>query len=80
MYRVLIAATMLSGCVSPNISPPLDTSLVPNDCLNQTQLYRYLEHHAQQPKQYLESEQQYEHRKGQYKARMWHIRYNCNRV
>lgn len=80
MRWLLIACLPLAGCVSPNISPPLDTSLVPNDCLNQQQLSRYLEHHAQQPQYKLESQEQYEHRKGQYKARMWNLRYNCNRV
>ena len=73
-----IMAVASVGCA--NITPPIDVSTVPNDCANKTRIIAYLGQLANQPRQPLESQNDYIHTRSSYRARIWHIRYNCDIV
>jgi uncharacterized protein YceK len=67
-----IAALVLSGCMSiVQRSPPVDVSLIPNDCANQQRIVRWLEN---------QSRGEWNEQVAQVKARIWHLRYTCNPV
>ena len=75
--RIAILATLfLASCA--NVTPPIDVSTIPNDCANQTRIISWLTSMANQPRQTLESEENYYATRNSYKARIWHLRYMCN--
>ena len=82
MRLVIVASILLTGCVGvhPNLQPPVDVSIIPNDCGNKQQIIRWLENQAKLPQMQLESKEQYENTRGQFKARIWSLRYHCDRV
>lgn len=74
--RWLLLSFTLVGCA--NVQPPLSVQAVPNDCANQQAIVRYLLQLAETPRQPLESREDYEQSRKSYRARAWHVRYNCN--
>lgn len=74
--RLIALSLLLVGCA--NVQPPLSVQAVPNDCANQQAIVRYLLQLADTPKQPLESRDDYEQSRKSYRARAWHVRYNCN--
>lgn len=71
--RYVLIVLLLGGCSNfgPKLSPPVDVSLVPNDCANQHGIIRWLEN--QLPKESNEYALQV-------RARIWNVRYTCNPV
>ena len=69
--RYLLIVLLLTGCsnLRPNLSPPVDVSLIPNDCVNQERIVRWLES---------QSKGEWNENIAQMRARIWHIRYSCN--
>jgi hypothetical protein len=69
--RYLLIVLLLAGCsnLQPKLSPPVDMSLIPNDCVNQDRVIRWLES---------QSKGEWNEYVSQVRARIWHIRYNCN--
>ena len=69
--RYLFIVLLLAGCsnLRPNVSPPIDVSLIPNDCANQQRIVRWLES---------QSQGEWNEHMAQIRARMWNLRYTCN--
>jgi hypothetical protein len=69
--RYALIVLLLAGCsnLRPNLSPPVDVSLIPNDCVNQERIVRWLES---------QSKGEWNENIAQIRARIWHIRYSCN--
>ena len=59
----------LTGCAS--VTPPVDVSLIPNDCANQSRIIRWLEN---------QTHKEWSEHVAQIKARIWHLRSICNPV
>jgi hypothetical protein len=78
MKRVafLVSVLILSGCA--NVQPPVDVSIIPNDCANQTRIIRWLEDQARAVSSV--NNDQYRQYHAQIKTRIWLFRYNCNPV
>lgn len=81
MDRIFLALTVLTliGC-TPIPRQPVDVAMVPNDCANQIAITRWLELTARSSKSPLQTQAQYEQHISSVKARMWKLRYHCNRV
>lgn len=69
----------LVGCASTP-PPPMDVSLIPNDCANRQLIINYLESQAQMPRATLESEKDYVRSRSQIRNRIWTMRYHCQPV
>ena len=78
LVAVAIVAAMLAGCA--NVQPPVDVSLIPNDCANQQKIIAWLESQSSVPQAKSNNPQQYEQYHASIRARIWHLRYNCNPV
>ena len=67
----LLTTMATTGCghFSPKLSPPIDVSLIPNDCANQDKIIRWLDG---------QSKGEWNENVAQIRARMWHVRYSCN--
>lgn len=76
---LLLAALVLVGC-APIPKQPVDVAMIPNDCANQAAITRWLESAARSSKSPLQTQTQYEQNISSVKARMWSLRYHCNRV
>ena len=74
---VLVA---LTGCMSPKTSPPLNVSMVPNDCGNREAIVNWLSEQASIPRQPLETEENYERHRRQIRSKIWTVRYVCQPV
>lgn len=70
----------LIGCINQVYKPPLDVSLIPNDCANRVAIINWLDENARVPQQAMESKEEYERSRGQIRSRIWSIRYNCQPV
>lgn len=80
MNRIfLLLIVLLIGC-APIPRQPVDVTMIPNDCANQTAITRWLESTARAQKSPLQTQVQYEQHISSVKARMWSLRYHCNRV
>ncbi len=70
---------ILTGCAqAPRM--PVDVALIPNDCANRHAIISWLENLAKTPQTIRESDQNYDQTQSAVKARIWHLRYNCQRV
>lgn len=81
--KLLLAATVLAsatGCVSLNVSPPVDMAQVPNDCYNRQMIIGWLQDQAAMPRKNGESLEAYENYRRQIRAKIWHLRYSCQPV
>lgn len=77
----LLALTLaLTGCMTPNVSPPVNVALVPNDCRNREIIIDWLSDQAALPRKNGESSDQYENHRRQIRAKIWHLRYTCQPV
>lgn len=76
---LLLVVTSLIGC-APIPRQPVDVAMIPNDCVNQIAITRWLESLARAPKSPLQTQAQYEQNISSVKARMWNLRYHCNAV
>ena len=81
MNRIFLSLAVVSviGC-APIPRQPVDVAMIPNDCANQTAITRWLENTARASKSPLQTQAQYEQQISSVKARMWSLRYHCNRV
>jgi hypothetical protein len=81
MNKLLIGllAMTVTGCVSIQ-RPPMDVSMIPNDCANRAAIIRWLEQNAQVPQQTTESKEDYERSRAQIRSRIWSMRYTCQPV
>jgi LAS superfamily LD-carboxypeptidase LdcB len=81
MNKVFLLPILLvtTGCaMAPRM--PTDVSLMPDDCANRQAIIRWLESTAAAPRHSLERQEDYEKSQSAIKARIWRIRYNCQRV
>ena len=71
--RYLLIVLFLSGCghFAPKLAPPVDVSLIPNDCANQHRIINWLES---------QSQGEWNEHVAQLRGRIWHLRYTCNPV
>ena len=76
---VLLLA-LLSGCAYHNPSPPISVQAMPNDCANRAAIINWLTREANVPQQMLESKESYERHRGEIRAKIWTVRYNCQPV
>jgi hypothetical protein len=74
----IAVSAALVGCA--NVQPPVDVSLIPNDCANQQKIIAWLESQSRVPPAKSNNLQQYEQYHASIRARIWHLRYNCNPV
>lgn len=74
----IAVSVALVGCA--NVQPPVDVSLIPNDCANQQKIIAWLEAQSSVPLAKSNNLQQYEQYHASIRARIWHLRYNCNPV
>lgn len=72
LVLILLLAT-LCGCAKVN--PPINLSLIHDDCSNQAAIIRWLEKQASLIQ---DGNDQNETYKYNIKARIWQLRYNCN--
>ncbi len=80
MNRIFaIAIVFLVGCAQAP-KTPIDVTLIPDDCANRTAITKWLSDLAQTPRSVSQTEQEYAHHQTAIKARIWRIRYNCQRV
>lgn len=79
LVMVLISAA-LSGCMTPNVSPPVNVAMVPNDCRNREIIINWLTEQAQRPQQMGENHENYERNRRQIRAKIWDLRYHCQPV
>jgi hypothetical protein len=81
MNRIFLFIMMpiITGCAGLP-QKPVDVMIIPNDCANQHSITAWLDQVSQQPKSALQSVRDYETNVSNIKARMWLLRYNCNRV
>jgi hypothetical protein len=78
MKVILISLTVaLAGCATVNYTPPPSVAAMPNDCANQVAMINWLMSQATIPRHPLESEQNYEISRAQFRQRAWHVRYHC---
>jgi len=59
---------------------PVDVALIPDDCANRHAIIAWLENLAKTPQTFTESDQKYDQAQSAVKARIWRLRYNCQRV
>ena len=70
---------LLSGCAStPRM--PVDVAMIPNDCANRQAITAWLESVAAAPPPAYQSEVNHAQFRSSVKARIWGIRYNCQRL
>jgi hypothetical protein len=79
IFFSILAISALVGCAQVPTTP-VDVTLIPDDCANRHAIIRWLENVARTPKNMFESEESYEQARSSIKARIWRIRYNCQRV
>jgi len=80
MNKVLLLPILfVAGCaMAPRM--PTDARLMPDDCANRHAIIAWLESVAAAPQHPLEKAQDHENARSAAKARIWRIRYNCQRV
>lgn len=79
MNRIFFLALLLSGCASaPRM--PVDVAMIPDDCANRHAITAWLESVASSPRPMYQSEVDYEQFRSSVKARIWRIRYSCQRL
>lgn len=76
---MIVSALALTGC-AVKTAPPVDVSLVPNDCANRQLIVNYLEQQAQQPRAAFETDRDYERTRSEIRHRIWTLRYYCQPV
>lgn len=76
----VVALVALTGCMSPKTSPPLNVSMVPNDCGNREAIINWLTEQASIPRQPFETEENYERHRRQIRSKIWTMRYVCQPV
>ena len=69
MRYLIPLIVVVAGCA--NVRPPVDVTLIPNDCANQQRIVRWLES---------QSQGEWNEHRAQIRARIWHLRYTCNLV
>jgi hypothetical protein len=80
MNRIfLLCLLFLVGCAQVPRMPP-DVAAMPDDCANRQAIIRWLDSLVQVPKSTFENAHEYEQTRSKIKARIWSIRYNCQRV
>jgi hypothetical protein len=79
MNRAILLLFLLTGCAqAPRM--PVDVAIIPNDCANKEAIIRWLDSVVATPKTVFESEETYDQTRSSVKARIWSIRYNCQRI
>ena len=77
-YPILVMSMLgLVGCANPQ--RPVDVALIPNDCMNKTQIANWMQTQANLPRQLMETEAEYVQSRAAYKTRLWSVRYTCDR-
>jgi hypothetical protein len=51
--------------------------MIPDDCLNRTQITKLLENQLEIGKLITQSEEEYNERVSAVKTKLWHVRYRC---
>lgn len=77
---VLLTAFTLGGCSTYRPSPPIDVSMVPNDCRNSQLIIGWLNQQAAIPQAKFESDEDYTRHRNRIRSRIWDIRYTCHPV
>ena len=74
MYRTLFVSVLivLTGCATRIPPPPMAVQAMPNDCANRTAIINWLSD--------LERKQTDERYRGEIRAKIWTVRYNCQPV
>lgn len=80
MNRIFLFSVLLLAACSTAPRMPVDVALVPDDCANRESISRWLEQTARAPKPWYQSRDVYEQNQTAIKARLWQLRYNCQRV
>jgi hypothetical protein len=75
----VLLTVAVTGCISVP-RPPMDVSMIPNDCANRASIIRWLEQNAQVPQQSGETKEDYERSRAQIRSRIWSMRYTCQPV
>jgi hypothetical protein len=76
---LLSVVLLLIGCAQPP-RMPVDVSVIPDDCANRQAIISWLERVNDTPKALLETQGEYDQKRSEIKARIWRIRYNCQRI
>jgi hypothetical protein len=66
----------VAGCA--NVRPPVDVTLVPNDCANQTAIVNWLEEQGKISPSTFSDKDQYARHRASIRQRIWNMRYTCN--
>jgi hypothetical protein len=79
MNRIFLLCLILTGCAqAPRM--PVDVALIPDDCANRRAIISWLDNLANTPRSTSQSESEYDQTISALKARIWRLRYNCQRV
>ena len=73
----VVVSAVMAGCA--NVNPPIDVTLIPNDCANQARIIRWLESQSQLTPVGADKVE-YDRYRQTVKSRIWNLRYNCNPV
>ena len=74
----MLLVFVVAGCA--NVRPPVDVSLIPNDCANQPAIINWLEEQSKISLPPLSDKDQYARHRASIRQRVWNMRYTCNPV
>jgi hypothetical protein len=77
---LVVAVVVLTGCMTPKTSPPIDVAMVPDDCRNRDAIVNWLSQQAAIPQQRMESDENFQRHRRQIRAKIWNMRYVCQPV
>ena len=76
MRYLIPLIVVVAGCA--NVRPPVDVTLIPNDCANQTAIVNWLEEQSRLSPSTFSDKDQYARHRASIRQRVWNMRYTCN--
>jgi hypothetical protein len=77
---ILSLCLAMAGCMSPQVSPPVNVSMIPNDCRNKEIIINWLSEQASIARRHSETEEHHERHRRQIRSKIWNMRYHCQPV
>jgi len=76
MRYLIPLIVVVAGCA--NVRPPVDVTLIPNDCANQSAIVNWLEEQGKISPSTFSDKDQYARHRASIRQRVWSMRYTCN--
>lgn len=75
---LILGVIFLNGCAVYNDrTPPIEVTVIPNDCNNRDAILRWLNSQANQEQALLTNDRVYAQHQKAIKRKIWDIKYNC---